>query len=66
MAVSAFDLFKIGIGPSSSHTAAARMFALHLADDGALGKSQLCVARRQLAFESWGQTAGSRGRAGDG
>jgi L-serine dehydratase len=35
MAVSAFDLFKIGIGPSSSHTVgpmrAARMFALHLA-----------------------------------
>jgi L-serine dehydratase len=34
MAVSAFDLFKIGIGPSSSHTVgpmrAARMFALRL------------------------------------
>jgi L-serine dehydratase len=38
MAVSAFDLFKIGIGPSSSHTVgpmrAARMFALRLAHDG--------------------------------
>jgi len=38
MAVSAFDLFKIGIGPSSSHTVgpmrAARIFALRLAHDG--------------------------------
>ncbi|MFM2446681.1 MAG: hypothetical protein RI936_1128, partial [Pseudomonadota bacterium] len=34
MAVSVFDLFKIGIGPSSSHTVgpmrAARIFALRL------------------------------------
>jgi L-serine dehydratase len=38
MAISAFDLFKIGIGPSSSHTVgpmkAARMFAEGLRDDG--------------------------------
>ncbi|HET7524607.1 MAG TPA: serine dehydratase beta chain, partial [Burkholderiaceae bacterium] len=38
MAVSVFDLFKIGIGPSSSHTMgpmrAARLFALRLAHDG--------------------------------
>ena len=38
MAVSVFDLFKIGIGPSSSHTVgpmrAARMFALRLAHEG--------------------------------
>src|SRR5512143_3561248 len=38
MAVSVFDLFKIGIGPSSSHTVgpmrAARLFALRLAHDG--------------------------------
>jgi len=37
MAVSVFDLFKIGIGPSSSHTVgpmrAARIFALRLAHD---------------------------------
>jgi L-serine dehydratase len=37
MALSVFDLFKIGIGPGSSHTVgpmrAARMFALRLADD---------------------------------
>jgi len=40
MAVSVFDLFKIGIGPSSSHTVgpmrAARMFAARLAHDGVL------------------------------
>jgi L-serine dehydratase len=40
MAISVFDLFKIGIGPSSSHTVgpmrAARLFAQRLADDGLL------------------------------
>jgi L-serine dehydratase len=41
MAVSTFDLFKIGIGPSSSHTigpmrAAARFVANHLVDAGLL------------------------------
>ena len=40
MAVSVFDLFKIGIGPSSSHTVgpmrAARQFALRLASHNAL------------------------------
>jgi L-serine dehydratase len=42
MAVSVFDLFKIGIGPSSSHTVgpmrAARMFALQLRDEGKLDR----------------------------
>ena len=42
MAVSVFDLFKIGIGPSSSHTVgpmrAARQFAVRLAADGNLGR----------------------------
>lgn len=42
MAVSAFDLFKIGIGPSSSHTVgpmrAARMFVLRLVHDGQLDR----------------------------
>jgi L-serine dehydratase len=41
MAVSVFDLFKIGIGPSSSHTVgpmrAARLFALRLKHEGHLG-----------------------------
>lgn len=40
MAVSIFDLFKVGIGPSSSHTVgpmrAARMFTLALAESGLL------------------------------
>jgi L-serine dehydratase len=43
MAVSAFDLFKIGIGPSSSHTVgpmrAARMFALRLVHDGVAART---------------------------
>ena len=42
MSISAFDLFKIGIGPSSSHTVgpmrAAGMFAAALAADGLLGR----------------------------
>ena len=48
MAVSAFDLFKIGIGPSSSHTVgpmrAARLFASRLQHDGLLVATQrICV-----------------------
>ncbi len=43
MAVSVFDLFKIGIGPSSSHTVgpmrAARLFARHLQHDGLLQRT---------------------------
>ncbi|MDP1649475.1 MAG: L-serine ammonia-lyase [Rubrivivax sp.] len=43
MAVSVFDLFKIGIGPSSSHTVgpmrAARLFALRLAQEGLLERT---------------------------
>ena len=43
MAVSVFDLFKIGIGPSSSHTVgpmrAARLFGLRLQHDGLLGQA---------------------------
>lgn len=43
MAVSAFDLFKIGIGPSSSHTVgpmrAARLFAERLANEQLLAKT---------------------------
>ena len=42
MAVSVFDLFKIGIGPSSSHTVgpmrAARLFALRLQQEGLLAR----------------------------
>lgn len=43
MAISVFDLFKIGIGPSSSHTVgpmrAARLFALGLADGDLLART---------------------------
>jgi L-serine dehydratase len=43
MAVSVFDLFKIGIGPSSSHTVgpmrAARLFALRLQHEGLLART---------------------------
>lgn len=43
MAVSAFDLFKIGIGPSSSHTVgpmrAARLFAERLSNEGLLART---------------------------
>ena len=43
MAVSVFDLFKIGIGPSSSHTVgpmrAARLFALRLEAEGVLDQT---------------------------
>jgi len=42
MALSVFDLFKIGIGPSSSHTVgpmrASRQFALRLREAGLLGR----------------------------
>ena len=43
MAVSVFDLFKIGIGPSSSHTVgpmrAARMFVARLSHEGLLERT---------------------------
>jgi L-serine dehydratase len=62
MAVSVFDLFKIGIGPSSSHTVgpmrAARLFALRLVHDGALE----CVARvRAELYGSLGATGKGHG-----
>ena len=48
MAISTFDLFKVGIGPSSSHTVgpmkAARLFALNLIELGVISK----VARVQI------------------
>ncbi len=43
MTISAFDLFKIGIGPSSSHTVgpmrAAGMFAASLTADGVIDRA---------------------------
>ncbi|NBX96921.1 MAG: L-serine ammonia-lyase [Betaproteobacteria bacterium] len=62
MAVSVFDLFKIGIGPSSSHTVgpmrAARMFMLRLLADGLL--KQTTRVRCEL-FGSLGATGKGHG-----
>lgn len=62
MAVSVFDLFKIGIGPSSSHTVgpmrAAAMFAESLAADGLL--DQVTGVRAEL-FGSLGATGHGHG-----
>ena len=62
MAVSVFDLFSIGIGPSSSHTVgpmrAARMFARRLEREGLLAT----VARvRAELFGSLGATGHGHG-----
>ena len=62
MAVSVFDLFKIGIGPSSSHTVgpmrAARLFGLRLAHDGLLERT----ARVQVVlYGSLGATGKGHG-----
>ena len=62
MAVSAFDLFKIGIGPSSSHTVgpmrAARLFAERLAQEGHLDQVQRVHAE---LFGSLGATGRGHG-----
>ncbi|MHA6797747.1 L-serine ammonia-lyase (plasmid) [Pseudonocardia bannensis] len=64
MAVSAFDLFSIGIGPSSSHTVgpmkAARMFVERLAEEGLLGAT---AAVRTELFGSLGATGHGHGSA---
>ena len=62
MAISVFDLFSIGIGPSSSHTVgpmrAARTFATGLDDDGLLSR----VARvRVELYGSLGATGYGHG-----
>jgi L-serine dehydratase len=62
MPISAFDLFKIGIGPSSSHTVgpmrAARQFAQGLADGGVLDR---VTAVRVELFGSLGATGKGHG-----
>ncbi len=62
MAVSVFDLFKVGIGPSSSHTVgpmrAARLFAWRLAHDALLGST------RRVRCEFFG-SLGATGRGHD-
>ena len=51
MAVSVFDMFTIGIGPSSSHTVgpmrAARRFAAGLDEDGLLEKVDTMTRTRE-------------------
>lgn len=63
MAVSAFDLFKIGIGPSSSHTVgpmrAARLFALRLQHEGLLPRVQRLQADLYGSLGATGKGHGS-------
>lgn len=63
MAVSVFDLFKIGIGPSSSHTVgpmrAARLFATRLASDGTLERTVRVQAHLYGSLGATGKGHGS-------
>jgi L-serine dehydratase len=63
MAVSVFDLFKIGIGPSSSHTVgpmrAARLFALRLRQDGQLEATARVRAQLYGSLGATGKGHGS-------
>ena len=63
MAVSVFDLFKIGIGPSSSHTVgpmrAARMFALRLDNDGLLQRTARVLSQLYGSLGATGKGHGS-------
>ena len=63
MAVSVFDLFKIGIGPSSSHTVgpmrAARIFALRLEHDGLLARTARVRAQLYGSLGATGKGHGS-------
>ena len=62
MTISAFDLFKVGIGPSSSHTVgpmrAAGMFAASLTEDGV--EDRVTGIRAEL-FGSLGATGHGHG-----
>ncbi|HEY8710420.1 MAG TPA: L-serine ammonia-lyase [Burkholderiaceae bacterium] len=63
MAVSVFDLFKIGIGPSSSHTVgpmrAARLFAVRLQHDGQLAATQRVCAQLYGSLGATGKGHGT-------
>jgi L-serine dehydratase len=63
MALSVFDLFKIGIGPSSSHTVgpmrAARIFALRLEHDGLLDQTTRVCAQLYGSLGATGKGHGS-------
>jgi L-serine dehydratase len=62
MSISTFDLFKVGIGPSSSHTVgpmhAARMFAVALEDKGSLSR---CYRVTAELYGSLGATGAGHG-----
>ena len=63
MAVSVFDLFKIGIGPSSSHTVgpmrAAKLFAQRLAHEGLLERTARVVSELYGSLGATGKGHGS-------
>ena len=63
MAISVFDLFKVGIGPSSSHTVgpmrAARLFALALQREGLLAQTQRIVCDLYGSLGATGKGHGS-------
>jgi L-serine dehydratase len=63
MAVSVFDLFKIGIGPSSSHTVgpmrAARLFVQRLADGGQLAATARVMCELYGSLGATGKGHGS-------
>lgn len=63
MAVSVFDIFKIGIGPSSSHTVgpmrAARLFATRLQQRGQLGACARVQVRLYGSLAATGKGHGS-------
>jgi L-serine dehydratase len=63
MAISAFDLFKIGIGPSSSHTVgpmrAARLFAQSLHDQALLARTHSVKAELYGSLGATGKGHGS-------
>ena len=63
MAVSVFDLFKIGIGPSSSHTVgpmrAARLFALRLQHEGHLEATRRVCSQLYGSLGATGKGHGS-------
>jgi L-serine dehydratase len=63
MAVSVFDLFKIGIGPSSSHTVgpmrAARLFVLRLKHEGLLDKTARVASQLYGSLGATGKGHGS-------
>ena len=62
MTISVFDLFKVGIGPSSSHTVgpmkAAKQFVTALRETGAIHK---CAALKVQLYGSLGATGGGHG-----